>query len=71
MNSAEILTLLTGFEKRLTTIVDQATETVAQAQHTLDRLNRLRRDLEDLHARFLANVDTGVHTPLNTHSSNT
>ncbi len=70
MNSAEILTLLTGFEKRLATIFDQATETVAQAQHTLDRLNRLRHDLDELRARFLANVDTGVHTPLNNQSPN-
>jgi hypothetical protein len=68
MTPAEVLSHLTGFDKRLATLVDQATETVAQAQHTLDRINRLREDLNQLRAFFLASTETGDYTPLNPQS---
>jgi hypothetical protein len=64
MNHAHILKLLASFEKRLAVIVDDATESVTQAQRALDRLNRLRNDLNQLQARFLSSVETGVHAAL-------
>jgi hypothetical protein len=58
MDRAQILTLLTGFDKRLASIADQAAETLAHAQRTLGRLNRLHNNLDQLRARFLASVNT-------------
>jgi hypothetical protein len=37
--------ILLSCERRLASVADQAHETREQAQHTLDRVNLLRRDL--------------------------
>jgi hypothetical protein len=54
----DVLAALVSFERRLDSIADQARETREQAQHTLDRLNRLRRDLERFREDVLAASDT-------------
>ena len=59
MNPNELLDALARFEKRLATIADQAREVRDQAQHTLDRLNRLRRDFEQLRSRYVSTSETG------------
>lgn len=64
MTTKEILALLANFEKRLSTIADQATETREQAQHTLDRINKLRQEVEQVKARIVSTADTGEHVPL-------
>jgi hypothetical protein len=58
MSPEEMVTLLLSFERRLGTIADQAHETREQAQHTLDRINRLRRDLELLKQSLTASIET-------------
>ena len=58
----EVMTLLLSFEKRLATIAEQAHETCEQAQHTLDRINRLRRDLDQLKQTLVAATSTGPGT---------
>jgi hypothetical protein len=45
MTAEEMMSVLLSYERKLSTIADQAHETREQAQHTLDRVNRLRRDL--------------------------
>lgn len=64
MTTREIVALLSNFEKRLATIADQATETRAQAQHTLERINRLVQEVEQLKFRIISTADTGEHAPL-------
>jgi hypothetical protein len=64
MTTADFISLLASLEKRLSTIADQAAETREQAQHTLDRLDRLRHDLERVKAGLIATADTGTHAPL-------
>ena len=64
MTVNEMINLLTSFEKRLATISDQAAEARAQAQHTIDRINKLRQDIEQLKHRVVATADTSDHTPL-------
>jgi uncharacterized protein YoxC len=64
MTPDEMINLLSSFEKRLATIADQAHETREQAQHTLDRLNRLRRDLELVKERLTSSVDTVNYIPV-------
>jgi hypothetical protein len=46
MTAEELMSVLLSFERRLASVVDQAHETREQAQHTLDRVNLIRRDLE-------------------------
>jgi hypothetical protein len=64
MSDPDFLNLLASLEKRLSTIADQAAETREQAQHTLDRLNRLRHDLDRVKAQLIATTDTGTHQAL-------
>jgi uncharacterized protein YoxC len=64
MTPEEMVHLLTSFERRLATIADQAQETREQAQHTLDRVNRLRRDLELVKERLTSSVDTVNYLPV-------
>jgi hypothetical protein len=64
MTLEEMVTLLLSFERRLATIADQAHETREQAQHTLDRINRLRRDLDLLKQNLTATLDTINYHPL-------
>ena len=66
MSGNDFLHLLASFEKRLATIADQVAETREQAQHTLERINRLRQDLTQLKDRFLATADTGAHPVMRT-----
>jgi hypothetical protein len=63
MTPNEMMTLLLSFEKRLATIADQAHETREQAQHTLDRINRLRRDLDLLKQTLVAAMETVQFEP--------
>jgi hypothetical protein len=63
MTPEEIVTLLMSFERRLATVADQAHETREQAQHTFDRINRLRRDLELLRQSLTSSVDTINYPP--------
>jgi hypothetical protein len=64
MTASEIIHLLGALERRLATIADQAAETLAQAQHTRDRVERLRRELGQLKAVLTSTADTAEHTPL-------
>jgi hypothetical protein len=64
MTVNDVLNLLASFEKRLATICDQARETREQAQHTLDRVNKLFQDVENLKTKILATADTQDHPPL-------
>jgi hypothetical protein len=61
MNTTEIVNLLTGFEKRLGTIADQAQETREQAQHTLERINLLLQEIENVRRKVMATIETGEH----------
>jgi hypothetical protein len=54
MTDNEMTTLLLSYERRLATIADQAHETREQAQHTLECVNLLRRDLELLREHLAA-----------------
>jgi hypothetical protein len=63
MTPDEVVNLLLSFERRLGTIADQAHETREQAQHTLDRINRLRRDLELLRQHITGSMDTVAYIP--------
>jgi hypothetical protein len=69
MNTLDFINLLATLEKRLSTIADQAAETREQAQHTLDRLHRLRQDIEAVKAKLISISDTGSHTPLRPQAS--
>lgn len=64
MTLNDVLTLLTSFQKRLATIEDQARESRDQGQHVLDRIGKLRHDLEELAKKVLATIDTGEHVPI-------
>jgi hypothetical protein len=64
MTPEEIVSLLLSFEKRLATIADQAHETREQAQHTLDRINRLRHDLDAFRLRLMSSFDTIDYVPV-------
>jgi regulator of replication initiation timing len=64
MTPDEMVNLLMSFERRLATLADQAHETREQAQHTLDRINRLRRDLELVKDRLTSSIDTINYVPL-------
>jgi hypothetical protein len=64
MMTNELLDLLAGLARRLASIADQAQETCAQAQHTLDRVNRLRQELDQVSKKILSIADTGEHKPL-------
>jgi predicted nucleic acid-binding Zn-ribbon protein len=64
MTPNDVLNLLTSFQKRLTTIENQAREARDQAQHVLDRLGKLQNDLEGLVRKVVAMLDTGEHVPL-------
>jgi hypothetical protein len=44
--TAEMMSILLSYERRLSGIADQAHETREQARHTPDRVNLLRRDPE-------------------------
>jgi hypothetical protein len=63
MTPNEILNLLLSFEKRLERIAEQAHETCEQAQHTLDRINRLRRDVDLLKDSLVAAMETVQSEP--------
>jgi hypothetical protein len=47
-----------SYERRLASVADQAHETREQAQHTLDRVNLLRRDLELFRQHLAASRET-------------
>jgi septal ring factor EnvC (AmiA/AmiB activator) len=64
MKADEVLKLLTKLDRRLATIRDQARETREQAQHTLDRLDRLRQDLERIRHTVIASVETSDSIPI-------
>ncbi len=64
MKTNEMINLLASFEKRLAAISDQAAEARAHAQHTIDRINKLRQDIEQLKHRVIATADTSDHAPL-------
>jgi hypothetical protein len=64
MTPNDVLNLLNSFQKRLATIEDQARESRDQAQHVLDRVGKLRHDLEELAKKVLATMDTGEHVPI-------
>jgi hypothetical protein len=61
MVNEEIVTLLSGFSKRLATLADMAHETREQAQHLLERINLLRREVEILRNHLVADSDTAEH----------
>jgi hypothetical protein len=63
MNVEELMPILLGYERRLATITDQVQEARNQAQHTLDRLNRLRRDLELFRQHLMTTGDTVEFVP--------
>jgi hypothetical protein len=63
MTVDEVLALLAMFEKRLDTIADQAQETCEQAHYTLQRIDRLRGDLERVKLDFISAADTAIHRP--------
>jgi hypothetical protein len=44
MTAGEMMSILLSYERRLASVADQAHETREQARHTLDRVNRLRRE---------------------------
>jgi hypothetical protein len=58
MTPEEMMSILLSYERRLASIADCAHETREQAQHTLDRVNRLRRDLELFRQHLAAATDT-------------
>jgi hypothetical protein len=60
MSSDEVVRFLERMEKRLATLADQIQEVRAQSQHSLDRLNLLRRDLEAFRLNLRPPGDT-VH----------
>jgi ABC-type transporter Mla subunit MlaD len=64
MNTEEIVRLLTRLDRRLATVADQARETREQAQHTLDRLERLRQDLDRIRLTVAASADTSDQLPI-------
>ena len=59
MKTDELLRLLAGLERKLASVSDQARETREQAQHTLDRLDLVRQELERLRLMLIAKADTG------------
>ncbi|HVS37220.1 MAG TPA: hypothetical protein VMS17_16780 [Gemmataceae bacterium] len=63
MKTEEMLKLLARLERRLTTISDQMQETREQAQHAIDRLERLRQDLERIRKDITASADTSDSLP--------
>jgi cell division septum initiation protein DivIVA len=64
MTTEEVLALLNQLTKRLGTVEDQAREARDQVQHVLDRVARLRQEVEKCHQEIFANVDTQTHRPL-------
>ena len=64
MRTDELLKLLAKVDRRLATITDQAVETREQAQHTLDRLDRLRQDLDRIRLTVAATVETSDSIPV-------
>jgi hypothetical protein len=64
MKADEVLKLLTRLDRRLATITDQARETREQAQHTLDRLERLHQDLDRIRHTVVASVETSDSIPV-------
>jgi hypothetical protein len=58
MTPEDIVNMLMSLERRLATISDEAHETREQAQHTLDRINRLRLDVGLLKQNLTASLDT-------------
>ena len=50
MKADEVLKLLAKLDQRLSIIWDQARATRKQAQNTVDRIDRLRLDIQRLHA---------------------
>ena len=64
MKVDEVLKLLTKLDRRLATITDQARETREQAQYTLDRLDRLRQDLDRIRHTVVASVETSDSIPV-------
>ena len=63
MTVDDLFTQFLSFERRLATIADLALETREQAQHTLDRINRLRRDLERFKQTLTCDDDTAGYQP--------
>jgi hypothetical protein len=63
MTPEEMMSILLSYERRLASIADCAHETREQAQHTLDRVNRLRRDLELFRQHLAAATDTVNFAP--------
>jgi chromosome segregation ATPase len=64
MKTDEMLKLLARLDRRLGTIADQAHETREQAQHTLDRLERLRHDIDRIRREIAASADTSDSLPI-------
>ena len=58
MTAQEVVLLLGGIERRLATIADQLQWTREQAQRGLDRINRLRQDLDRVKDQVFAVADT-------------
>ena len=59
MKTEELLRRLEGLEKKLASVATQARETREQAQHTLDRLDLVRQELQQFRLALLAKADTG------------
>jgi hypothetical protein len=64
MTPEDIVNMLLSLERRLATLADQAHETREQAQHTFDRINRLRRDVELVKQSLTASLDTINYLPV-------
>jgi hypothetical protein len=60
MTPDEVINLMTKLEMRLVNLTDHAEETCRQAQHTLQRIELLRRDLERLKEDILTKEDTSI-----------
>jgi hypothetical protein len=60
MTAQDVVVCINKVERRLGTLADQILEIRAQAQHALDRLNLLRREMELLRGAMHSSDDT-VH----------
>ena len=64
MTTDELLKLLSRLDRRLATVSDQVRETREQAQHAMDRLDRLRHDLDRIRREITASADTSDSLPV-------
>jgi hypothetical protein len=64
MKAEELHRLLTRLGRRLETIADQARETREQAQHTLDRVERLAAEVEHIRQAITATAETSDCIPV-------